>query len=81
MIGTNRKAPGDKVMSLAGADERRPDSDGLLAFVRFCVVDLSNVVLGHAAFQHVYGIEGDRGQRFEILSGGVATSFEICRKG
>ena len=80
MIGTNRKAPGDKVMSLAGADERGPDSDGLLAFVRFRVVDLSNVVLGHAAFQYVNGLEGDRCKRFQILRSSVATFFEIWGK-
>jgi hypothetical protein len=81
MIGTNRKAPGDKVMSLAVPDKRWSYPDGLSSFIRLAVVDLSNMVLGHAAFQHVHGIQGDGGQRCEILRGGVATSFEICRKG
>ena len=80
MIGANRKAPGDEVMSLASADERGPNSDCLGLIVRFGVVDLSNVVLGHAAFQHVHCLEGDRGKRFEILRRGVATSFEIWGK-
>src|SRR5256886_15305197 len=61
MIGSNRVAPGNNVLRLARADERGPDLDGLRAFVRLGVVDLSNVVLDHAAFQHVHGVEGDRG--------------------
>src|SRR2546429_2905800 len=51
MIGANRVAPGDNVLRLAGADERGPDSDGLLAFVRFAVVDLGDVVFGHTALE------------------------------
>src|SRR2546430_3058852 len=80
MIGAFRVTPGNNVLSLAGADERGPDSDRLLAFVRFGVVDLGNVVLDHAAFQHVHGVEGDRGKRFEILRRGVATLFETWGK-
>ncbi len=80
MISANREAPGDNVLSRAGADKRGPDSDGLRAIVRFGVVDLSNVVLGHAAFQHVHGLEGDRGKRIEILRRGVPTPFETWGK-
>src|SRR5439155_1253896 len=80
MIGALRVTPGNNVLSLAGADERGPDSDRLLAFVRFGVVDLGNVVLDHAAFQHVHGVQGDRGKRFEILRRGVATLFETWGK-
>ena len=80
MIGAFRVTPGNNVLSLAGADERGPDSDRLLVFVRFGVVDLGNVVLDHAAFQHVHGVEGDRGKRFEILGRGVATLFETWGK-
>src|SRR2546429_8530936 len=46
MIGAHRKAPGDEVVRLAGPDERRPDSDRHLPFVRFDVVDLGDVVPG-----------------------------------
>ena len=80
MIGAFRVTPGNNVLSLAGADERGPDSDRLLALVRLRVVDLRNVVLGHAALQHVHGVEGDRGKRFEILWRGVATLFETWGK-
>src|SRR5438309_5613200 len=80
MIGANRVAPGNNVLSLAGADERGPDSDGLRALVRLRIVDLGNVMLGHAALQHVYGVEGDRGKRFEILRRGVAALFETWGK-
>src|SRR5439155_18726837 len=80
MIGAYREAPGDQVVSLAGADERRPDSDRLQAIVRFGVVDLGDVVLGHAPFQHMDGLEVDIGNRFEILRRGVASFFEIRRK-
>src|SRR5437016_3577990 len=54
VIGANRVAPGDHVLRLAGADERRPDSDGLLAFARFRVVDLGDVVFGHTALENVH---------------------------
>src|SRR5438874_10145738 len=60
MIGANRVAPGDQVMSLAGPDEGRPNLDRRLAFVRFDVVDFGDVVLGHAVFQHVDRFEVDR---------------------
>src|SRR5439155_16845340 len=80
MISAFRVAPGNNVLSLAGADERGPDSDCLLAFVRFGVVDLGDVVLDHAALQHVHGVEGDRRKPFEILRRGVATVFETWGK-
>src|SRR2546426_11885182 len=80
MIGANRKAPSDKVVGLAGAYERGSDSDRLQLIVRFGVVDLSNVVLGHAPFQHMDGLEVDIGNGFEILRRGVASFFEIRRK-
>jgi len=80
MVGANRKAPGDQVVSLAGADERGPDSDRLLAIVRFGVIDFGNVVLGHAAFQYMDGLELDIRNRFEILRRGVASFFEIRRR-
>ena len=80
MIGAFRVTPGNNVLSLAGADERGPDSDRLLAFVRFVVVDLGNVVLDHAAFQHVHGVEGDRGKRVEILRRWVAAVCESRRR-
>ena len=76
MIGADRKAPGDKVVSLAVADKRGPDSDRHFVFVRFLVVDLGYVMLDHAALQHVNGVEGDRGKRVEILRRGLATLFE-----
>src|SRR2546426_2707061 len=76
MIGANREAPGNNVLSLAGADEGRPDSDGLRALVRLRIIDLRDVVLDHAALQHVNGVEGDRGKRVEILRRGLATLFE-----
>src|SRR2546421_3472444 len=76
VIGANRHAPGDNVLSLAGADERRSDSDCLRALVRLGVVDLGDVVLDHAAFENVHGVLGDRGKRVEILRRGVATPFE-----
>src|SRR5438046_692075 len=57
VIGANRKAPGDKVVSLARTDKCWPDADRGRAVVRFGVIDLGNVVLGHAPFQHVDGIE------------------------
>jgi hypothetical protein len=38
------------------------------------------MVLGHAAFHHVHGFEGDRRKRFEILGRGVAIPFETCGK-
>src|SRR5437762_12323310 len=60
MIGADRIAPGDQVMSLAGPYEGRANSNRRLAFVRFDVVDFGDVVLGHAAFQHVDGFEVDR---------------------
>ncbi len=80
MIGTNWKAPGNNVLGPAGADECGPDSDGLRALVRLGVVDLGNVVLGHAAFQHMDRVEVDIRKRFEILRRGVATLFEIWGK-
>src|SRR5437870_9422023 len=80
MIGAFRVTPGNNVLSLAGADERGPDSDRLLAFVRVGVLDLRDVVLDHAAFQLVHGVEGDRRKRFEILRRGVATLFETWGK-
>ena len=80
MVGANRKAPSDKVASLAGANECRPDSDRRRTVVRFGVVNLRNVVFGHAAFQHVDGVEIDIRNRFEILRRGVASFFEIRRK-
>src|SRR5438552_10652271 len=76
MIGAGRKAPGDKVVSIAVADERGPDSDRLLAFVWFGVIDLGNVMLDHAAFQHLHGAERDRRKPFQILRRGLATLFE-----
>ena len=80
MIGAYRKAPSDKVVGLAGADERGSDSDRLQLIVRFRVIDLGDVVLGHAPFQHMDGLEVDIGNRFEILRRGVASIFEIRRK-
>lgn len=80
MIGANREAPGNKVVSPAGADERGPDSDCLRALVRLGVVDFGNVVLGHAAFQNMHGVQIDRGNRFVIPLGGVATLFETWGK-
>ena len=80
MIGTDRKAPGDKVVSLAVADKRGPDSDRHFVFVRFLVVDLGYVMLDHAALQHVHGAERDRRKPFEILRRGVATLFETWRE-
>src|SRR5207245_223235 len=80
MIGANRHAPGDNVLSLAGADERGPDPDGLWALVRLRIIDLRDVVLDHAALQHVHGVEGDRGKRVEILRRGLATLFETRRR-
>src|SRR3989442_13081088 len=76
MVGANRKAPDDKVVSLAVADKRGPDSDRHLVFVRFRVVDLGDVMLDHAAFENVRGVLGDLGKRVEILRRGVATLFE-----
>src|SRR5947209_12610306 len=79
MIGADRIAPGDQVMSLAGPDEGRANSDRRLAFVRFDVVDLGDVVLGHAAFQHVDRFEVDPRKRLEILRSDLATFFETWR--
>ena len=80
MVGAKRKGPGDQVMCLAGPDEGRADSDRLLAFARFDVVDLGDVVLGHAVFEHVDRFEVDRGNRLEILRSDLATFFETWRK-
>ena len=79
MIGADRIAPGDQVMSLAGPDEGRANSDRRLAFVRFDVVDLGDVMLGHAVFQHVDRFEVDRRKRLEILRSNLATFFETWR--
>src|SRR5438874_12222665 len=57
VVGANRIAPGDQVMSLAGPDERGPDSDRRLALVRFDVVALGDVVLRNAALEVMHGCE------------------------
>src|SRR6059058_805132 len=79
MIGADRIGPGDQVMSLAGPYEGRANSNRRLAVVRFDVVDLGDVVLGHAVFEHVDRFEVDRRKRLEILRSNLATFFETWR--
>ena len=80
MIGADRIAPGDQVVGLAGADKGGPDSERVLAFVWFGVVDLGDVVFGHAVFQLVDRFEVDRRTGLEILRRGLATFFKTWRK-
>jgi len=47
---------------------------------RWVLIDLGDVVLGHAPFQHMDGLEVDIRNRFEILRRRVASFFEIRRK-
>src|SRR5438552_245839 len=47
------------------------------SFATYGHCDLGNVVLGHAPFEHMDGLEVDIGNRFEILRRGVASFFEI----